>query len=64
MTDIIDTDSKFWKTTFGRVVAGVIAGNAGLLVSGLVVDGHEQLFETAHNAILGFFCVTRSTWCG
>jgi voltage-gated sodium channel len=38
-----------------RAVAGVIAVNAGLLVAGLVIDGHERLFETVHDVIVAFF---------
>ncbi len=38
-----------------RAVAGVIAVNAGLLVAGLAVDGHERLFETVHDVIVAFF---------
>ena len=38
-----------------RAVAGVIAVNGGVLVAGLVVDGHERLFDTAHDVIVAFF---------
>jgi Ion transport protein len=38
-----------------HAVAGVIAVNAGVLVAGLMVDGHERLFETAHDVIVAFF---------
>lgn len=47
---------QFWTplaglVTFERAVAGVIVANAVVLVAGLMVDGHERLFEAAHNAI-------------
>lgn len=38
-----------------RLVAGVVAINAGVLVAGLTVDGHERLFETVHDVIIAFF---------
>jgi Ion transport protein len=38
-----------------RVVLAVIAANAVVLVGGLVVDGHEQVFDTIHDAIVAFF---------
>jgi Ion transport protein len=38
-----------------HAVAGVIAANAGVLVAGLAVDGHERLFDTAHDVIVAFF---------
>ncbi len=38
-----------------HAVASVIAVNAGVLVAGLVVDGHERLFETLHDVIVAFF---------
>ena len=38
-----------------RAVAGVIAVNAGVLVAGLAVDGHEHLFDRAHDVIVAFF---------
>lgn len=38
-----------------RAVAGVVAVNAGVLVAGLTVDGHERLFETVHDVIVAFF---------
>jgi voltage-gated sodium channel len=40
---------------FDRVVLGVIVANAGVLVAGLAVDGHERLFDTVHDAIIAFF---------
>jgi hypothetical protein len=40
---------------FERTVTGVILANAGLVVAGLVLDGHEGLFEVAHDAILTVF---------
>jgi voltage-gated sodium channel len=38
-----------------HAVAGVVAVNAGVLVAGLVVDGHERVFETLHDVIVAFF---------
>jgi voltage-gated sodium channel len=38
-----------------HAVASVIAVNAGVLVAGLMVDGHERLFETLHDVIVAFF---------
>jgi hypothetical protein len=40
-----------------RVVLAVIAANAVALVAGLVIDGHERLFETMHEGIVAFFVV-------
>ncbi|MDT5366633.1 MAG: voltage-gated sodium channel [Mycobacterium sp.] len=41
--------------TFEHAVAGVILANTGVLVAGLVVDGHELAFEVAHTSFVGFF---------
>jgi hypothetical protein len=38
-----------------RAVAGVIAVNAGVLVTGLLVDGHDALLEALHDAIVVIF---------
>jgi voltage-gated sodium channel len=38
-----------------RAVAGVISANAVVLIAGLLVDGHERLFDTIHDAIVAFF---------
>jgi hypothetical protein len=43
------------KPTFEHAVAGLILANTGVLATGLMVDGHEGLFEAAHNAYLAFF---------
>ena len=43
------------RVTFDHAVAGVILANTGILLAGLVVDGHEGAFEVAHNACLAFF---------
>jgi hypothetical protein len=43
--------------TFERVVAGAICRDAGLLISGLSVDGHQQLFEALHDGFVGFFAI-------
>ena len=40
---------------FEQVVAGVIVLNIVVLVVSLIVDGHEELFEVAHNLVLAFF---------
>ena len=40
-----------------RVVLAVIAANAVALVAGLVVDGHERMFESMHDGIVAFFLV-------
>jgi hypothetical protein len=40
---------------FERAVTGVIAVNAGVLVAGLLVDGHEALLEALHDGIVGIF---------
>jgi hypothetical protein len=40
-----------------RVVLAVIAANAAALVAGLVVDGHERMFESVHDGIVVFFVV-------
>jgi len=40
-----------------RVVLAVIAANAVVLVAGLVVDGHERMFELVHDGIVVFFVV-------
>jgi hypothetical protein len=42
---------------FDHAVLGVIIGNTGVLVAGVVVDGYEGVFEIAHNACLLFFVV-------
>lgn len=36
-------------------MAGVVVVNATVVVAGLVVGGHERLFEMAHDVILAFF---------
>lgn len=43
------------RVTFETVVVGAIIGNSALLATGLMVDGHEMVFEVAHNSFLGFF---------
>jgi Ion transport protein len=40
-----------------QVVLAVIAANAVALVAGLVVDGHERMFESVHDGIVVFFLV-------
>lgn len=42
---------------FERVVVAAIAVNAVVVVAALAVDGHEEVFEHVHTAILGFFAV-------
>jgi voltage-gated sodium channel len=41
--------------TVDRAVTAVILANSGVLVIGLMVDGHEHAFEIAHIACLLFF---------
>lgn len=38
-----------------RAVAGVIAINAGVLVAGLLINGHEELIEALHDGIVVIF---------
>jgi voltage-gated sodium channel len=40
---------------FEPAVGAVIIANTGLVIAGLVIDGHEALFEAAHNGCLAFF---------
>jgi voltage-gated sodium channel len=40
-----------------QVVVAVIAANAAALVAGLVVDGHQRMFESVHDGIVAFFVV-------
>jgi voltage-gated sodium channel len=42
---------------FDYAVAGVIVANTAVLLAGLMVDGHEAAFETAHDGFLGFFAI-------
>jgi voltage-gated sodium channel len=51
----VNSDRAHDVSRFNRVVLGVIVVNAGLLVAGLVVDGHERLFDTVHDVIVAFF---------
>jgi hypothetical protein len=46
--------------TFERAVEAVIIANVGVVIAGLVIDGHEQLFETAHCARRRPGC---ACWC-
>ncbi len=48
-------DRAHGVSPFDCVVLGVIVVNAGVLIAGLVVDGHERLFNTAHDVIIVFF---------
>jgi Ion transport protein len=51
----VNSDRAHGVSRFDRAVLGVIAANAGVLVAGLVVDGHERLLETVHDVIVAFF---------
>jgi voltage-gated sodium channel len=42
---------------FEPATACVIVANTGVLVAGLMVEGHEGLFELAHDGCLAFFVV-------
>ncbi|CAM3378429.1 ion transporter [Mycobacterium colombiense] len=42
---------------FDQTVTGAIIANVGVLIAGQLIDGHEELFELAHDVILSFFVV-------
>jgi voltage-gated sodium channel len=51
----VNSDRAHGVSRFEAVVPAVIVANAGVLVAGLVVDGHERLFDTVHDVIVAFF---------
>jgi voltage-gated sodium channel len=53
----VNGDRVHGVSRFDRVVLGVIVVNAAVLVAGLIVDGHERLFDTVHNVIVTFFLI-------
>jgi len=51
----MNTTAYHHTSRLDRVVVGVIVANAVVLIAGLIIDGHEQVFDGIDDAIVAFF---------